>query len=129
MLTCAQVIVGTFSIDSKKDANAGIKGDASANKLLPSPVGESVSSLGFRPAVDSAGGNPIRGNDEHQAIGGSHFMIQQCGLHVTPSRSTDWGVHLDSRNTGYDLSGLNFTLFFVLKRGTRDSSKVFRVQD
>ncbi|KAI4301990.1 hypothetical protein L6164_035215 [Bauhinia variegata] len=99
-----QVIVGTFSIDTKRDASAAVKGDASASKL-PSPVGESVSGLGFRPAIDSSSGNPIRGNDDHQAIGGSHFMIQQRGMHMTPSRPTDWGGRLDSRNAGYELTG------------------------
>ncbi|KHN35327.1 Putative DNA-binding protein ESCAROLA [Glycine soja] len=98
-----QVIVGTFFIDNKKDTGAGVKGDISASKL-PSPVGEPVSSLGFRQSVDSPSGNPIRGNDEHQAMGGSHFMIQQLGLHGTPPRSTDWG-HPDSRNTGFELTG------------------------
>ncbi|KAG5056223.1 hypothetical protein JHK85_008733 [Glycine max] len=97
------VIVGTFFIDNKKDTGAGVKGDISASKL-PSPVGEPVSSLGFRQSVDSPSGNPIRGNDEHQAMGGSHFMIQQLGLHGTPPRSTDWG-HPDSRNTGFELTG------------------------
>lgn len=105
-----QVIVGTFFIDTKKDTGAGVKGDASASKL-PSPVGESLSSLGFRQTVDSSGGNPIRGNDEHQSMGGSHFMIQQLGLHVTPSRSTGWGNHPDSRNAGYDLTGIKSSDF------------------
>ncbi|KAI5423976.1 hypothetical protein KIW84_030266 [Lathyrus oleraceus] len=99
-----QVIVGTFSADNKKDTSAGGKVDASAGKL-PSPVGESASSLGFRQTVDSSSGNPMRVNDEHQTMGGSHFMIQQLGLHVTPPRSTDWGSHPDSRHAGYDLSG------------------------
>lgn len=99
-----QVIVGTFFIDNKKDTSAGGKGDPSAGKL-PSPVGEPASSLGFRQTVDSSSGNPIRGNDEHQAMGGSHYMIQQLGLHVTPPRSTEWGSHPDSRHAGYDLSG------------------------
>ncbi|KAK7337961.1 hypothetical protein VNO77_18555 [Canavalia gladiata] len=99
-----QVIVGTFFIDTKKDTSSGVKGDTSASKL-PSPVGEPVSSLGFRQTVDSSSGNPIRGNDEHQALGGSHFMIQQLGLHATPSRSTDWGGRPDSRNTGFELTG------------------------
>eukprot|EP00256_Glycine_max_P068330 XP_025982925.1 AT-hook motif nuclear-localized protein 14 isoform X3 [Glycine max] len=98
-----QVIVGTFFIDNKKDNGAGLKGDASASKL-PSPVSEPVSSLGFRQSVDSSSGNPIRGNDEHQAMDGSHFMIQQLGLHGTPPRSTDWG-RPDSRNTGFELTG------------------------
>ncbi|KAL2345842.1 hypothetical protein Fmac_007127 [Flemingia macrophylla] len=100
-----QVIVGTFFIDNKKDTGAGVKGDASASKL-PSPVNEPVSSLGFRQSVDSSGGNPIRGNDEHQAMGGSHFMIQQLGLHGTPPRATDWG-RPDSRNTGFELTGVD----------------------
>lgn len=114
MIVRTQVIVGTFIIDSKKDSGAGTgaKGDDSASKLL-STVSESVSGFGFRPAVDSASGNPIRGNNvnEHQAIGGSHFMMQQCGLHVTPSGPTDWGSHLDSRNAGYDLTGLNSSAY------------------
>lgn len=105
-----QVIVGTFFIDTKKDTGVGVKGDASASKL-PSPVGESVSSLGFRQTVDSSSGNPNRGNDEHQAIGGSHFMVQQLGLHVTPSRPIDWGVHPDSRNSGYEMAGMNSSGF------------------
>ncbi|KAK7258621.1 hypothetical protein RIF29_24202 [Crotalaria pallida] len=96
-----QVIVGTFFVDTKKDTGASVKGDASASKL-PSPVVESVS---FHHTVDTSGRNPIRGNDEHQAIGGSHFMVQQLGLHATPSRSVDWGPSPDSRNTGYDLTG------------------------
>lgn len=92
-------------MDTKKDAGAGVKGDASASKLQ-SPVGESPSSLGFRQTVDNSSANPIRGNDEHQGMGGSHFMIQQLGLHVPPSRSTDWGSHPESRNAGYELSGM-----------------------
>ncbi|KAK2419313.1 AT-hook motif nuclear-localized protein [Trifolium repens] len=99
-----QVIVGTFFVDNKKDTSAGGKGDASTGKL-PSPVGESASNLGYRQTVDSSSGNPMRGNEEHQAMGGSHFMIQQLGLHVTPPRSTDWGSHPDSRHASYDLSG------------------------
>ncbi|TKY61329.1 AT-hook motif nuclear-localized protein 14 [Spatholobus suberectus] len=98
-----QVIVGTFFLDNKKDTGAGVKGDASASKL-PSPISEPVSSLGFHQTADSSSGNPIRGNDEHQAMGGSHFMIQQLGLHGTPPRSTDWG-RPDSRNTGFELTG------------------------
>ncbi|GMN25644.1 hypothetical protein TIFTF001_001005 [Ficus carica] len=101
-----QVIVGTFLIDTKKDANAGVKGDASGIKL-PSAVGvTSPSNLGFRPAVDPSGRNPIRGNDDQQAIGGSHFMIQPRGMHVTPSRPTEWRPSPDARSTaGYELTG------------------------
>ncbi|KAI4350119.1 hypothetical protein L6164_010633 [Bauhinia variegata] len=101
-----QVIVGTFFIDHKKVAGGGVKGDASVRKL-PSPVGESASGLSFRPAMDSCSGNPIRGNDDHQhqTIGGSHFMIQQQGMHMAPSRPTDWVGRLDSRSAGYELTG------------------------
>lgn len=105
-----QVIVGTFFIEPKKDASAGTKGDVSASKLPP-PVSESVSSLGFCQAVDPSTGNLIRGNVEHQAIGGSHFMMQQGGMHMTPSRSSDWGGHPDSRNAGFELTGMNFSCF------------------
>ncbi|KAG2395286.1 AT-hook motif nuclear-localized protein [Vigna angularis] len=97
-----QVIVGTFFIDNKKDSSPKV--DASASKLPPPPVSEPVSSLGFRQSVDSPSGNPIRGNDEHQAMGGSHFMIQQLGLQGTPPRSTDW-ARPDSRNSSFELTG------------------------
>ncbi|XP_044498028.1 AT-hook motif nuclear-localized protein 14 [Mangifera indica] len=100
-----QVIVATFQIDTKKDANAGLKGDASGSKL-PSPVGgASVSSIGFRSPIESSGRNPIRGNEDFQTIGGSHFMIQPSGMHVSPSR-TEWRSSLDARTSaGYDLTG------------------------
>ncbi|KAK7344130.1 hypothetical protein VNO77_13435 [Canavalia gladiata] len=104
-----QVIIGTFFI-VPKDTSAGIKGDVSTCKLPP-PVGEPVSNLSFRSAVDTSGGNPIRGNEEHQAIGGSHFMFQQCGLHTTSSHPSDWGGHPDSRNPGFELTGINFSGF------------------
>ncbi|WVY94723.1 hypothetical protein V8G54_033811 [Vigna mungo] len=97
-----QVIVGTFFIDNKKESSPKV--DTSASKLPPPPVSEPVSSLGFRQSVDSPSGNPIRGNDEHQAMGGSHFMIQQLGLQGTPPRSTDW-ARPDSRNSSFELTG------------------------
>ncbi|XP_041017546.1 AT-hook motif nuclear-localized protein 14 [Juglans microcarpa x Juglans regia] len=99
-----QVIVGTFLFDTKKDINAGVKGDTSASKM-PSPVGgAAVSSIGFRSAIDSSGRNSVRGNDEPQAIGGSHFMIQ--GMQMTTSRPTDWRVGPDARSAAvYELTG------------------------
>ncbi|KAE9589656.1 hypothetical protein Lal_00000584 [Lupinus albus] len=99
-----QVIVGAFIIDPKKDASAGIKGDVSSSKLPP-PVGDPVSSFGFGRAADSSIGNPIRGNEEHQTIGGSHFNIQQGGMPGTHSRPSDWGGHPDSRNADFELTG------------------------
>ncbi|KAK7269122.1 hypothetical protein RIF29_21838 [Crotalaria pallida] len=96
-----QVIVGTFTIDPKKDASAG-KGDVSAGKP---PVGEPVSNLGFSRPVDASTGNPIRGNEEHQAFGGGHFMIHQSGMQGTHSRPSEWGGHQDSRNAGFELTG------------------------
>lgn len=98
-MICAQVIVGSFMIDAKKD---GVKGDAPGNKL-PSPVGgASSSSIGFRSAIDSSGRNPVRGNDDHQAIP-SHFMIQPRGMHMAPPRPTDWRTG----PAGYELTGMN----------------------
>ncbi|KAH7571861.1 hypothetical protein JRO89_XS04G0156600 [Xanthoceras sorbifolium] len=101
-----QVIVGTFLIDTKKDFSASLKNDASSSKL-PSPVGgASVSSVGFRSPVDSSGRNPVRGNDDYQPIGGSHFMIQPCGMNVTPSRPTEWRSGLDARSSaGFEMQG------------------------
>ncbi|OIW13789.1 hypothetical protein TanjilG_31678 [Lupinus angustifolius] len=100
-----QVVLGTFTIDPKKDASAGIKGDVASSKLPPPPVGESVSSFGFARTVDSSTGNPVRGNEEQQTIGGSHFMIQQGGMQGTHSRPSDWGGHPDSRNVAFELTG------------------------
>lgn len=96
-----------------------MKGDASGIKL-PSAVGvTSPSNLGFRPAVDPSGRNPIRGNDDQQAIGGSHFMIQPRGMHVTPSRPTEWRPSPDARSTaGYELTGI------VCSNNTRQDNKV-----
>ncbi|WCJ43830.1 AT-hook motif nuclear-localized protein 14 [Euphorbia peplus] len=99
-----QVIVGTFMFDSKKDA--GVRVDASTSKL-PSPVGgASISNMGFRSPVESAGRNPVRGNDEHQNMGTNPFMMHNRGMHMAPSRHTDWRTSLDSRaNAGYDMMG------------------------
>ncbi|KAK5786261.1 Putative DNA-binding ESCAROLA -like protein [Gossypium arboreum] len=98
-----QVIVGTFMVDNKKDGSANVKGDASGSKL-PSPVaGTSVSNIGFRPAFEASGRNPIDGNDDHQSFGGSHFLMQPQGLHLAP-RPTDWRTGLDDR-TGFELTG------------------------
>ncbi|KAG8479077.1 hypothetical protein CXB51_028810 [Gossypium anomalum] len=98
-----QVIVGTFMVDNKKDGSANVKGDASGSKL-PSPVaGTSVSNIGFRPAFEASGRNPIDGNDDHQSFGGSHFMMQPQGLHLAP-RPTDWRTGLDDR-AGFELTG------------------------
>ncbi|KAK0599508.1 hypothetical protein LWI29_005904 [Acer saccharum] len=101
-----QVIVGTFLIDARKNVGAGLKNDASGSKL-PSPIGgTSVSSVGFRSPVDSSGRNPVRVNDDYQPIGGSHFMIQSCGMNITPSRPTEWRSSLDARSsTGFEMPG------------------------
>ena len=75
-------------LDTKKDVNVGLKGDASASKM-PTPVGgASVSSIGFHSAVDSSG---------------SHFMIQPRAMHVTTSRPTDWR---GGPAAGYELTGI-----------------------
>ncbi|GMI79570.1 AT-hook motif nuclear localized protein 14 [Hibiscus trionum] len=98
-----QVIVGTFTIDNKKDVSAGVNGDASGSKL-PSPVGgTSISNVAFHSAFETSGRNPIAGNDDHQSFGGSHFMMQSRGMHMA-SRSTDWRIALDDR-TGFELTG------------------------
>ncbi|KAK8514527.1 hypothetical protein V6N12_057429 [Hibiscus sabdariffa] len=98
-----QVIVGTFTIDNKKDVSAGVKGDASGSKL-PSPVGgTSISNVAFSSAFETLGRHPIEGNDNHQSFGGSHFMMQPRGMDMA-SRSTDWRIALDDR-TGFELTG------------------------
>ncbi|KAG8479641.1 hypothetical protein CXB51_029396 [Gossypium anomalum] len=98
-----QVIVGTFTIDNKKDVTTGAKGEASGSKL-PSPVGgTSISNIGFRAAFETSGRNPIVGNDDHQSFGGSHFMMQPRGMHMA-AQSTDWRIALDDR-TGFELTG------------------------
>nr|XP_043632098.1 AT-hook motif nuclear-localized protein 14-like [Erigeron canadensis] len=96
-----QVIVGTFSVDSKKEIATIIRSDASINKL-PSPnVGSpSVSNLGFLSPPDSSGRN-VGGSDEQQNIDGYQFMVQNRNMPVG-----DWRGNNDSRNTaGYDFSG------------------------
>ncbi|CAL0316634.1 unnamed protein product [Lupinus luteus] len=100
-----QVLLGTFTIDPKKYASAGIKGDVASSKLPPPLAGESVSGFGFGRAVDSSTGNPVRGNEEQQTIAGSHFMIQQGGMQGIHSRPSDWVSHPDSRNFGFQLTG------------------------
>ncbi|KAJ4719706.1 AT-hook motif nuclear-localized protein [Melia azedarach] len=100
-----QVIVGSFQIETKKDVNAGLKGDSSGSKLTSPVAGASVSSIGFRSPVESYGRNPVRGNDDLQTIGG-HFMLQPCGTHISPTRAPEWRGGLDARTTaGYDLTG------------------------
>jgi hypothetical protein len=100
-----QVIVGTFLFGTKEDVNAGAKGDASAGKMSSPVGGASMSNIGFHSAVDASGRNSVRGNDDHQTIGGSHFMIQ--GMHMTTSRPTDWRIGPDARSAaGYELTGI-----------------------
>ncbi|XP_039029575.1 AT-hook motif nuclear-localized protein 14-like isoform X2 [Hibiscus syriacus] len=74
-----QVIVGTFTINNKKDVSAGAK------------------------AFETSGRNPIPGNDDYQSFGGSHFVMQPRGMHMAP-RSSDWRISLDDR-TGFELTG------------------------
>ncbi|KAL8193071.1 hypothetical protein R6Q57_026975 [Mikania cordata] len=95
------VIVGTFSIDGKKETSATLKGDASTSKL-PSPnVGPSVPNLSFLSGADSSGRNVVGGSDEQPNIDGYQFMIQNRNVPVS-----DWRTNNDSRNTaGYDFSG------------------------
>lgn len=89
-------------VDAKKDVTPSVKGDASATKL---PTAGEMMNVSFRSAVDPSGRTLVRGNDDQQAIGGSHFMIQ--GMHVAPSRPTDWRGGPDARGTGaYELTGI-----------------------
>lgn len=121
-----QVIVGSFQIETKKDVNAGLKGDSSGSKLTSPVAGASVSSIGFRSPVESYGRNPVRGNDDLQTIGG-HFMLQPCGTHISPTRAPEWRGGLDARTTaGYDLTGMysplcskrEMTILCAMCRGT-----------
>ncbi|KAK2641869.1 hypothetical protein Ddye_023632 [Dipteronia dyeriana] len=101
-----QVIVGTFLIDTKKNVSTGLKNDASGSKLPSTIGGTSVSSVGFRSPINSSGRNPVRGNDDYQPIGGSHFMIQSCGMNIAPSRPIEWRSSLDARSsTGFEIPG------------------------
>lgn len=85
----------------------GNKGDASARKVQSPFGGASVSNIAFHSPVDSSGRNPVRGNDDPQGFGGSHFMLQ--GMHVTTSQPADWAVGPDARNAaGYELTGIIF---------------------
>ncbi|KAK1409739.1 hypothetical protein QVD17_36268 [Tagetes erecta] len=96
-----QVIVGTFSIEGKKENATILKGDASTNKLPPANVGPSVPNLSFLSGPDASGRNVIVGNDDQQNIDGYQFMIPNRNVPVG-----DWRTNNDSRNTGgYDFSG------------------------
>lgn len=90
-----------------KDVSAGLKGDSSGSKLASPVAGASVSSVGFRSPIESYGRNPVRGNDDFQTIGGTHFMIQPYGNHVSPTQAADWRGSLDTRSSaGYDMTGM-----------------------
>ncbi|PHT31669.1 hypothetical protein CQW23_28006 [Capsicum baccatum] len=85
-----QVIVGSFSVDSK---TVGLKHDAS-----PQFGGSPISSVGFRSVVDSS----------NQSMGGGQFMMPSRGMQPTPLHSTDWrvstgqGLHQSPENGDYD---------------------------
>lgn len=85
-----QVIVGSFSVDSK---TGGLKHDSS-----PQFGGSPMSSVGFRSMVDSS----------NQSMGGGQFMMQSRGMQPTPLHSTDWrvstgqGLHQSPENGDYD---------------------------
>lgn len=73
------------------------QGDA-ASKKLPSAIGgASASDLGVWSPADST----------HQTVGGSQFMIQHQGMHLTPSQSMEWrnstihGMQHSSENGDY----------------------------
>ncbi|KAL9341750.1 hypothetical protein Peur_065075 [Populus x canadensis] len=97
-----QVIVGTFMLDNKKGGSG--KGDASGSKL-PSPVGASVPSFGFRSPIESSLMNPARANDDHPTIGGNPFTMQPTSMHLTPTRPMDWMSGPDVRTSGYEFTG------------------------
>ena len=99
-----QVIVGSFMLEPKKDTDTGLKVDDSPKFSSPVIAGGSVSSnMGFRSAVESSGRMPVMGGDDHQGIGGSHFMIQSRGGMPMPTvRTGDWRSGM---NAGYDLTG------------------------
>ncbi|XP_057962804.1 AT-hook motif nuclear-localized protein 14 isoform X2 [Malania oleifera] len=101
-----QVIVGTFLIDAKTDVSAGVKGDASLSKLPSQFGGVSVSSADFQPVVEHTGRNPIRGNDDDQSIGGSHFMVEPHGMQMSHSHPTSWTGGIDGRSSApYEFTG------------------------
>ena len=104
LVICAQVIVGTFMLDNKKNSSG--KGDASGSKF-PSPVKAPVPSFGFRSPVESSVRNPARGNDDHLTIGGGNpFSMQPSSMHLLSARSMDWRSSPDVRTTaGYDFTG------------------------
>ncbi|KAK9061384.1 hypothetical protein SSX86_018565 [Deinandra increscens subsp. villosa] len=97
-----QVIVGTFSIEGKRESAASLKGDTSTNKL-PSPnVGPPVPNLSFLSGPDSSGRNVVGGSDDQQNTDGYQFMIPNRNAPVS-----EWRNNNDSRSTaGYDFSGM-----------------------
>nr|CAA10643.1 SAP1 protein [Antirrhinum majus] len=88
-----QVIVGTFVVETKKDANV----EAAASGKSPSPNGgASAPGLSFRSPADS--GIQMGG-------GGNPFLIQNRTMHMTPMEwigSADHGMHQSPENGDYD---------------------------
>ncbi|KAL8166435.1 hypothetical protein V2J09_007934 [Rumex salicifolius] len=101
-LGSVEVVVATFTIGTKKDANAGTKGDNSA-AALASPTSGPVSTTGYRPVIEPSVRYTLSGVDDHQNMGG--FMTQQQGLHMGTSHS-DWRAGSDTRTgLNYDFTG------------------------
>ncbi|CAI0464692.1 unnamed protein product [Linum tenue] len=109
-----QVIVGTFTLDNKKDGGGTSSmrpiDAASTVGKLPSPVGggPSLSGMSFPSPVESTGRNPVRENDDnHQNMGGgAPFMIHNRAPSMH-HMALDWRSGPDPRagSTGYDLTG------------------------
>ncbi|CAI0464725.1 unnamed protein product [Linum tenue] len=109
-----QVIVGTFTLDNKKDGGGTSSmrpiDAASTVVKLPSPVGggPSLSGMSFPSPVESTGRNPVRENDDnHQNMGGgAPFMIHNRAPSMH-HMALDWRSGPDPRagGTGYDLTG------------------------
>ncbi|KAJ4877725.1 DNA-binding family protein [Raphanus sativus] len=70
----AQVILGTFQLERKKDGRNGVKGDDELRigNMLPSPSG-TESLHGYHPVLEHS-------NGEHHSMtsGGAHLMLCSC---------------------------------------------------
>ncbi|XP_074311411.1 AT-hook motif nuclear-localized protein 14 [Silene latifolia] len=94
-----EVIVATFVIDSKKDANVGFKSDVSAC-TMPSPA-----PMVYRPLVESSGGFTATESDNHRNMEGNAFLMQsqwRSGLNYDLSGNTGPDSHDSPENGGYE---------------------------
>lgn len=88
-----QIIIGSFVIDTNKEANVEPKFETPSGKL-PQTIGGNYSNVVYQ-AADSSGRIPGRVNNDHHNIGVNNYMLQSRGIQSIPFQPTDWRDNLD----------------------------------